>query len=148
MSAPQNIIGIVYDYDQTLSPTYMQDEVLFPKFGINAAEFWKRCKTLVEEEGYESELAYLKVMLDYLQLDGPSNEDLRALGKDLKFYKGIPEMFEHIDDLLEGDHRAMGVKIEHYIVSSGMETLIEGSALMPHVKKVFGCEFAEDSTLR
>ena len=54
MAAPQNIVGIVYDYDQTLSPTYMQDEVLFPKFGINPAEFWKRCKTLVEEQGYES----------------------------------------------------------------------------------------------
>jgi hypothetical protein len=31
MAAPQNIIGLVYDYDQTLSPTYMQDEVLFPE---------------------------------------------------------------------------------------------------------------------
>src|SRR5690606_22617991 len=64
MAAPQNIIGIVYDYDQTLSPTYMQDEVLFPKFGINPAEFWKRCKILVEEEGYENELAYLKAIID------------------------------------------------------------------------------------
>ena len=148
MSAPQNIIGIVYDYDQTLSPTYMQDEVLFPKFGINAAEFWKRCKQLVDEDGYESELAYLKVMLDYLQLDGPSNADLRALGKDLKFYRGIPEMFEEIGNLLAPDHLAMGVTIEHYIVSSGMQPLIEGSALMPHIEKVFGCEFAEDNSGR
>ena len=148
MAAPQNIIGIVYDYDQTLSPTYMQDEVLFPRFGINAAEFWKRCKRLVEEEGYESELAYLKAMLDYLQLDRPSNEDLRVLGKDLKFYKGVLEMFGEMDSLLESNHRTMGVKIEHYIVSSGIKTLIEGSDLMPHVRKVFGCEFAEDEAGR
>ena len=144
MAAPQNIIAIVYDYDQTLSPTYMQDEVLFPRFGINPSEFWKRCKSLVEKDGYESELAYLKVMLDYLQLDRPSNDDLRALGKDLKFYKGVMDMFEGLDSLLEPDHRAMGVKIEHYIVSSGMKTLIEGSELASYVKRIFGCEFAED----
>ena len=43
MSTPQNIIAIVYDYDQTLSPSYMQDEVVFPAFGINSASFWRRC---------------------------------------------------------------------------------------------------------
>jgi len=36
MFAPQNTIAIVYDYDQTLSPSYMQDEVVFPAFGITA----------------------------------------------------------------------------------------------------------------
>lgn len=146
MAAPQNIIGIVYDYDQTLSPTYMQDEVLFPAFGISAGEFWKRCRELVDSEGYESELAYLKVMLDYLAMDRPSNSDLQKLGADLQFYKGLPEMFEELDrDLLTAEHRAVGVRIEHYILSSGIKTLIEGSRLRPHVKEIFGCEFAEDS---
>ena len=36
MASSQTTIGIIYDYDQTLSPNYMQDEVLFPHFGINA----------------------------------------------------------------------------------------------------------------
>ena len=145
MAAPQNIIGIVYDYDQTLSPTYMQDEVLFPAFGINAGEFWKRCRELVDREGYESELAYLKVMLDYLAFDRPSNADLQKLGENLQFYQGLPEMFEQLDsDLLTAEHRTMGVKIEHDILSSGIKTLIDGSRLKPYVKEVFGCEFAED----
>jgi hypothetical protein len=148
MAAPQNVVGIVYDYDQTLSPTFMQDEVLFPCFGINSAEFWKRCSQLVDVDGYESELAYLKVMLDYLELDRPSNEDLRKLGKDLRFYNGVLEMFEELDLVLKPEHRAMGVKIEHYIISSGIKTLIEGSDLTRYVRKIFGCEFAEDETGR
>jgi len=148
MAAPQNIVGIVYDYDQTLSPTYMQDEVLFPRFGINPGEFWKRCKDLVDEQGYESELAYLKVMLDYLEMDGPSNAELTEMGAGLQFFKGLPEMFEELDGLLTNEHRAMGVRIEHYIVSSGIKALIEGSRLQPYVKDIFGCEFAEDSSGR
>ena len=63
MPAPQNIIAIVYDYDQTLSPNYMQDEVLFPKFGIDAKKFWARCHTLVKEEGYDIELSSLRGMV-------------------------------------------------------------------------------------
>lgn len=148
MAAPQNIIGLVYDYDQTLSPTYMQDEVLFPKFGINPSEFWKRCKVLVEEDGYESELAYLKAMIDYLEMDGPSNADLEKLGEGLQFFPGLPDMFEELEELLTDEHRAMGVQIEHYIVSSGIKALIDGSRLKPYTKEVFGCEFAENSSGR
>ena len=52
MSAPQNLVAIVYDYDQTLSPNYMQDEVLFPTFGIDGKKFWARCADLVKEQGF------------------------------------------------------------------------------------------------
>ena len=124
----------------------MQDEVLFPRFGINPEEFWKRCNHLVKEQEYESELAYLKVMLDYLSIDPPTNDDLRELGKDLKFFPGLPEMFEELEEVLSPEHRAMEIKIEHYIISSGIQTLIDGSALSPYIKQIFGCEFAEDET--
>ena len=66
MSTPQNTIAIVYDYDQTLSPSYMQDEVVFPAFGIDNKNFWKRCTEMVREDGYDNELAYMKVLLDTL----------------------------------------------------------------------------------
>jgi hypothetical protein len=145
MAAPQNIIGIVYDYDQTLSPKYMQDEVLFPHFGIDPPQFWKRCSELVDGDGYDNELAYLKVMLDYLQMDAPTNAELEKLGANLNFYPGLPDMFGELHRLLRADHEAMGIEIEHYIISSGIKALIDGSALKGHVKAVFGCEFATDS---
>ena len=148
MASPQNTIGIVYDYDQTLSPTYMQDEVLFPHFGINPSSFGSVAGKLVDEDGYENELAYLKAMIDYLEMDGPSNADLEELGKGLKFFPGLPGMFDELDTLLTDEHRAMGVNIEHYIVSSGIKALIDGSELKPHFKEVFGCEFAENSSGR
>lgn len=148
MSAPQNIIGVVYDYDQTLSPTYMQDEVMFPHFGINPGAFWKKCQSLVADEGYDNELAYLKALLDYLSLDRPTEDELRALGRNLTFYPGVLEMFDQLASVLTPAHRAMDIHIEHYIVSSGLKILIEGSKLAPHMRAIFGCEFAHDSERR
>ncbi|MEO7167527.1 MAG: HAD family hydrolase [Chthoniobacterales bacterium] len=145
MSTPQNIIAIVYDYDQTLSPSYMQDEVVFPTFGIDGKSFWRRCSEFVREQGYDSELAYMKVLLDTLGMDRPTNDELRSLGKKLNFYRGLPEMFDDFrDDLLTPEQREHGIVVEHYIVSSGMKVLIEGSRLAPYVRAIFGCEFAED----
>jgi hypothetical protein len=87
-------------------------------------------------------------MIDYLEMDGPSNADLKELGKGLKFFPGLPEMFGELDGILSAEQRAMGVKIEHYIVSSGIKALIDGSRLRPFVKEVFGCEFAENGAGR
>src|SRR2546423_651262 len=145
MSAPQNTIAIVYDYDQTLSPSYMQDEVVFPAFGINSEIFWRRCSELVRDSGYDHELAYMKVLLDQLGMDRPSNDELRKLGAKLNFYKGLPEMFEEFrNGLLSSEHLAHGISVEHYIISSGMKVLLDGSRLAPFVRAIFGCEFAED----
>ena len=145
MSMPQNTIAIIYDYDQTLSPTYMQDEALFPVFGINPAHFWQRCGELVRDQGFDNELAYMKVLLDCLEMDRPTNARLRELGARLNFYKGLPEMFEEFQNgLLTEEHLGLGINVEHYIVSSGLKSLIEGSRLAPYIRKIFGCEFAAD----
>ena len=123
----------------------MQDDVVFPAFGIDAKNFWKRCTELVRDGEYDSELAYMKVLLDTLGMDRPTNAELKSLGAKLNFYKGLPEMFDEFrDGLLTGDQVAHGIKVEHYIISSGMKILIEGSRLAPYVRAIFGCEFAED----
>lgn len=145
MAALQTTLGIIYDYDQTLSPTYMQDETLFPHFGINPAQFWKKSRELVDDQGYDGELAYLKCMLDYLEMDRPTNDELRALGAKLRYYKGVPDVFTELNNVLTSQHRLLGIKIEHYIVSSGLKALLDGSSLAPLVKRIFGCEFGEDA---
>jgi hypothetical protein len=142
----QNTIALVYDYDQTLSPAYMQDDVIFPAFGINAEKFWKRCADLVQTEGYDNELAYMKCLLDYLSMDRPTNDQLRQLGAKMELYKGLPEMFQEFDrDLLDDRHLGVGIHVDHYVVSSGLKILIEGSKLRPYLREVFGCEYAEDA---
>ncbi len=144
MATAQTTIGLIYDYDQTLSPNYMQDEVLFPHFGIHPGQFWKKSRELVDAQGYDGELAYLKALLDYLAMDRPTNAELRALGANLNFYPGLPELFGELNAVLTDQHRMLGIKVEHYIISSGLKALLDGSKLAPQVKKIFGCEFGED----
>jgi hypothetical protein len=146
---PQTSIAIVYDYDHTLSPSYMQEDVIFPAFGINAESFWRRCADLVREEAYDNELAYMKVMLDTFGMDRPTNAELKKLGSKLTLYKGLPEMFQEFrDHLLTKEQIAHGITVEHYIISSGLKVLLDGSRLQPYVRAIFGCEFAEDKEAR
>jgi hypothetical protein len=145
MAAPHNIIALVYDYDQTLSPSYMQDDVVFPEFGIDPEQFWRKCNLLVKQQGWDGELAYMKCLLDYLEMDGVTNDRLTELGKGLGYFPGIPELFDEIPrDVIEPEHEAAGIKVEHYIISSGLKALLDGSSLKPHVRAIFGCEFGSD----
>jgi len=146
MAALQNTIALVYDYDQTLSPCYMQDDVLFPEFGIDPQQFWKKCNALVSDQKWDGELAYMKCLLDYLGMDHVTNDRLFELGRGLSFFPGLPELFKALPKaVLTLEHEMAGITVEHYIISSGLKTLLDGSRLQPHVKSIFGCEFSEDA---
>lgn len=146
MAVPQNTIALVLDYDQTLSPSYMQDDVLFPQFGIDPEQFWDRCNALVKEQSWDGELAYMKCLLDYLQMDGVTNDQLVELGKGLGYFPGVPEIFQELEkDTLGAEHEAAGIRLEFYIISSGLKALLDGSSLKQYVKAIFGCEFGTDA---
>lgn len=145
MAVPQNTIALVLDYDQTLSPSYMQDDVLFPQFGIDPEQFWDRCNQLVKEQSWDGELAYMKCLLDYLQMDGVTNDQLVELGKGLGYFPGVPDIFQELEKAtLTPEHEAAGIRLEFYIISSGLKALLDGSSLKQHVKAIFGCEFGTD----
>ncbi|MBK1792358.1 haloacid dehalogenase-like hydrolase [Persicirhabdus sediminis] len=146
MPAPQNTIALVYDYDQTLSPSYMQDDVLFPQFGIDPKSFWEKCNALCTEDNWDGELAYMHTLLHYLDMDQVSNARLTELGANLKFFPGVEAYFEEIENaVLRDHHRAADIHLEHYIVSSGLKALLDGSKLTKYTKAIYGCEFGENA---
>lgn len=146
MAIAQNTIALVFDYDQTLSPSYMQDDVLFPEFGINPEAFWKKCNSLVQEHEWDGELAYMQCLLDYLEMDQVSNARLAELGANLNFFPGVPGIFQELRGKCLGDeHHAQDITIEYYIVSSGLKALLDGSRLKDDFRAIYGCEFGEDA---
>ncbi len=146
----QNVIALVWDFDKTLIPEYMQAP-LFRRYGIDSAQFWKEVDALDAyylRQGIRanSDTIYLNHLLSYVNhgpLAGLSNRILREVGAELSFYPGLPNFFAEIRHEIEADpaYAAFGIQIEHYVVSTGFAETIRGSAIAPFVQGIFGSEF-------
>jgi hypothetical protein len=91
---------------------------------------------------------YLNQFIRYAKegiFKGLTNKKLQEMGQRLKFYKGVPDIFDATTDVVKGNSRyeMHDIKVEHYIVSTGMKRIIEGSVVMGHVKHVWGCDLIE-----
>ena len=147
-----NIIALVWDFDKTLIKGYMQDPV-FRHYGVDANEFWKEVNKLPEfykKQGVKvnKDTIYLNQFIREAnggRFDGLNNEKLREFGKELEFYEGIPEIFTEINNLIEqnSQYKEYNIKVEHYIVSTGMTEIIKGSKVAEFIKSVWGCELIE-----
>lgn len=148
-----NIIAIVWDFDKTLVDGYMQDPI-FEEYGVDPGKFWNEVNALPQkykdEQGVlvNPDTIYLNQFIKLAKdrtFKGLTNERLKEFGKKLKFYDGIPEIFEKTKSLIENNqvYAAHDIKVEHYIVSTGMTQIIKGSSVMPYVEHVWGCELIE-----
>lgn len=148
-----NIIAVIWDFDKTLVDGYMQDPI-FEKYGVDSKKFWEEVNALPNKYWEEQEV---KVNRDTIYLNhfinktkegvfkGLNNHVLFELGKELKFYKGIPEIFGKTKELIEKDSifQEYNIKVEHYIVSTGMKRMIEGSIIKEYVEDIWGCELIQ-----
>lgn len=143
--APQNIIAVVFDFDDTLT-----DETttkLLESHGINAREFWGKRQRELLEQGWDPALAYLKLILDETGEGKPlgklTNKKLREFGAGLNFYQGIPDLFNDLQALAK-KYRRFSPAVEFYIVSSGLEEIIRGTKYANYFSDIWGCRFAEE----
>lgn len=151
-----NIIAIIWDFDKTLIDGYMQDP-MFKEYGVDAATFWKENNALPAQyqEKYKmrvnADTIYLNQFIKYARdgrFKGLNNKKLEEFGKNQKFYPGIPEFFQDSKSFIEDDarYKEYGIRVEHYIVSTGMAAVIRGSALAEYVSGIWGCELLDGQT--
>ena len=149
----QTVIAFVWDFDRTLIPGNMQDPI-FEEYGVEPAEFWAEVEALPEfylHQGtpIQRDTAYLGHLLSYVRagvFKGLSNEKLRQLGGKLHPAPGIPDFFEETRQHVgaNAEFAREGITVEHYVVSTGLRPMIEGSSIAPHVDGIWANTFIEN----
>ncbi len=139
MEKKKHIIALMYDFDKTLCAKDMQEYSFIPNIGMKADEFWFEANKISVKNNMDRILAYMYLMLKTAKKkDLPiTKEAFQELGQDVVLYKGVKSWFKRINDY----GRSLGVEIEHYILSSGLKEIIEGTPIAKEFKKIYACEF-------
>lgn len=131
----------------------MQDP-LFKAYQIDSKQFWKEVMqlgALYRAQGItiNADTAYLNHLLTYVQTGickGLSNTKLQELGSELDFFPGLPNFFPLSQGIINNneEYQKFDIKLEHYIVSTGLTQVIRGSRIAPYINGIWGCEFIEE----
>ena len=138
------LIALMYDYDKTLCTKDMQEYGFIPKMQMESKDFWGEVKELTDEQEMDNILAYMYKMVDKAKEKKVvvKKEDFAELGKGIEYFEGVTTWFDRVEKYAD----EIGVSVEHYIVSSGIKEIIEGSEIAKFFKKIYACEFMYDYT--
>ena len=133
-------MALIYDFDRTLSPRDMQEFHYIQKLGYkNVGDFWAKCQLNSIKNNMDGILSYMDVMVK--ENPNVTKKELAEEGKYIKLYKGVDTWFKRINAYGKKHH----VDVEHYIISSGLKEMIEGTSIAKEFKKVYACQYAYDS---
>ena len=138
------IIALLYDFDKTLCTQDMQNYAFIPSLGMDPDAFWKEANGFGWQQEMDGILAYMYTMLRKCrELGIPlTRESLVEKGRSIELFPGVKEWFGRINAFGE----SLGVAIEHYVLSSGLKEIIEGSGICHEFKMVYASEFYYDET--
>ena len=144
METQAPIIAFLYDFDKTLCTTDMEDYAFIPSLGYTPAEFWGRANAFGWENRMDGLLAYMYTMIQEcaaqnIKLD---RAFLNHCGESIQLFPGVREWFARINAFGE----SLGVQVEHYVISSGLREIIEGSGIAHEFKQIYACEFYYDES--
>ena len=133
------IVALIYDFDGTLSPGNMQEFGFIQAVGKTPQEFWKMSDGLAAGQDASNVLSYMKMMYDEAKKNGITlrKENFKQFGQHIQLFKGVKGWFKLINEY----GNAHGVQIEHYINSSGLKEIIEGSPIAGEFKHIFACTY-------
>ena len=134
------VVAICYDFDKTLSPDDMQAQGFIQKLGYEIGDFWKKSNGFAIKNDMDQNLAYMFTMKT--ESAGKvlfTKTELAKFGSEVKLFPGVEDWFERIRKY--GEEK--GVIVEHYIISSGLKEMIEGTSIAKKgaFKKIYATSF-------
>lgn len=132
-------IALLYDFDKTLCTTDMQEYDFMKNLNMTPKEFWGATGRLTEEHNMDKILSYMYMMVKSCKEKNIplTKEYLNSCGESIVLYRGVMTWFDRINEY----GASIGANIEHYIVSSGITEIIEGTPIAKYFKKIYGCRF-------
>jgi phosphoserine phosphatase len=139
----KKVIALVYDFDGTLSPKPMQEYTFLPKIGEDPEAFWAESNRLAREQGADSLITYMHLMYKKAKARNVriDRSDLVALGRDVELYPGVEQWFDEIAGYVRIAAETHGIVLRHYLVSSGLTEIIEGTRIYHRFHNVFASEY-------
>ena len=133
------IVALIYDFDGTLSPGNMQEFGFIQAIGKSPSDFWEESDNIALGQDASNILSYLKLMFDEAKKAGIKlrRKDFMRFGQRVEYFDGVKEWFELVNEY----GRKHNVIIEHYINSSGLAEMIEGTSIAHEFKRIFACSF-------
>ena len=140
------IVAFLYDFDKTLCTTDMQDYAFIPSLGMTPSEFWALANGFGRQHRIDGILAYMYTMIREAERKNLpfTRQDLVEKGRSIVLFPGVQDWFRRINEF----GRSQGVQVEHYIISSGLREIIEGSSISGEFKEIYASEFYYDETGR
>ncbi|AMC92911.1 hypothetical protein AOC36_02595 [Erysipelothrix larvae] len=135
-------IAFIYDFDRTLSPKDMQEFGFIDQLNSNPETFWELSHSLSKKHAMDPILSYMLLMKQEMEKMGKhiTKQGLKDLGKDIEYFPGVKDWFSRMNSMA----LSLGLVAEHYIISSGLKELIEGTEIFHEFKEVFACEYTYD----
>lgn len=133
-------VALMYDFDGTLCPGFMQEYYLISKLNLSNEDFWKQCNIFGTKHNMDNVLAYMYCVIHYSKMKNiPINyKGFLDQGKKITFFEGVETWFNRINEY----GKSLGLNIEHYVISSGQKEIIQGSKIAKNFKRIFACSFA------
>lgn len=133
------VIALMYDFDKTLCTEDMQNYGFIPDVGLTPDQFWGKTEEFGQKSGMERILSYMYVMLltakeKDIKL---TKEYLKSTAERIVYYKGVENWFKRINDF----GKEHGFKVEHYVISSGLKEIIQGSKIAKEFDGIYACEY-------
>lgn len=136
------IVALIYDFDGTLSPGNMQEFGFIQAIEKSPEKFWKMSDEIAIDQDASNILSYMKLMFDEARNKGIRlrKKDFQNFGRKVELFSGVREWFQ----LTKRYGKEHGVTVEHYINSSGLAEIIEGTPIAGEFKRIFACSFLYD----
>jgi len=136
-------IALVYDFDGTLSPQPMQEYAFLPSIGEDPNSFWAESNRIASKECADPLITYMHLLYKKakeknIRID---RKDLVAQGRVVELFAGVVEWFDEIEQYVAMRTESKGITLRHYLISSGLTEIIEGTSIYPHFHNVFASEY-------